>query len=105
MGYKPLTMSYFLISMKHTHPDDKFLTFWGPGNHGYTLIKEECGEYEDLEEGYHNSEHTLPVEKEKMENLFSMFRYGTERKMMVPNCESTWRQLGLKLTENGLRRA
>ena len=97
-------MSYFLVSMKHTHRGDKFISFWKPNDCGYTIFREDFGEYETLKEGYHNSEHTLPVEAGKIKPLLEMWLEGPEWKMVVLNTPSNWSRLGLKLTKNGLRR-
>jgi hypothetical protein len=97
-------MQYLLVSMKHTGKKDLFVTFWAKNNSGYSLSLDNCGVYEELEEGYHNSEHTLPIEKDKAEKLFALYHYGYEQKMMVPNCQAVWNELGLKQTKEGLRR-
>lgn len=98
-------MSYILVSMKHTHKKDKFITFWQANDCGYTIFNDQFGKYEEIREGYHNSEHTLPVEVDKIKPLLEMWLDGPAWRMVVYNNRSNWEALGLKLTKNGLRRA
>jgi len=97
-------MPYVLVSLKHTSKTDLFVTLWRKDNSGYQLSSEKAGVYKEIEEGYHNSESTLPVTVDAISKLFIDVNYDNRRQKMIPNCEAVWRELGLKMTKKGLQR-
>lgn len=46
---------YYVISLKHTGPKDKYITLWRPDNAGYCWPLELAGQYDGYQENYHNS--------------------------------------------------
>lgn len=88
---------YYIISLKHTRPDDAFLTLWGPDNCGYFYSKEEAGIYEAPIEGYHDSDENIPIHENTAERLFmDLKNLGGMR--IIPNNEATWNFLGFELS-------
>ena len=45
---------YYIISLKHTHKEDKHITLWRPDNSGYCYAQDQAGQYAEIIEGYHN---------------------------------------------------
>ncbi len=96
---------YYIISLKHTHKIDKFITLWRPRNAGYCYSQDNAGIYEKIQEGYHNQEFdSMPVLVEELDQLFvkSIIDSNGTFKKCVPNCAAVWEVLGLKMTKNGL---
>jgi hypothetical protein len=54
-------MSYYIVSLKHTHKKDKFITLWRPDNKGYCWPIAAAGIYTEVEDGYHNDGENVPV--------------------------------------------
>ena len=48
-------IKYFIVSLKHTHKRDKYITLWRHKNAGYCWAIELAGQYEGYENNYHNS--------------------------------------------------
>jgi hypothetical protein len=94
---------YYVISLKHTMRNEKFITLWRPDNKGYCMNKEWAGTYETIEEGYHNSEGQLPIKVEDAEGLFIRdTEYWGVPHLAMPNTKAVWDMLGVKMTKNGL---
>ena len=43
---------YYIISLKHTHKEDKYITLWRPNNSGYCYSQDQAGRYSEIKEGY-----------------------------------------------------
>ena len=96
---------YYIISLKHTHKENKHVCLWQSNNCGYCECKELAGIYEDYERGYHDHEnYSMPIKKEKLDGLFIDSVYDSKGtiKKCVPNCKQVWEILGLRMTRNGL---
>lgn len=98
---------YYLLSLKHTGKSDLCLTFWRPKNCGYTYIQEGAGIYSKLNKGYHDLPgDTLPIERSILEKLFiesKNYTHQNEPGHVIPNSKMVWEELGLKMTNKGLR--
>lgn len=96
---------YYIISLKHTHKTDKFITLWGPDNKGYCCSLDNAGVYSEIKEGYHNSEgDSIPFPVGHLDGLFidsKVDSQGTIKKC-IPNCKQVWDFLNLKMTKRGL---
>jgi hypothetical protein len=99
-------MSYYIISLKHSKPKDLYLTLWRPDNAGYCYSKQMAGCYETPEEGYHNSESSMPITVEQAEKLFIKADWDGEERDMIPNSPAIWAILGVKIDRRmyGLKR-
>jgi hypothetical protein len=95
---------YRIVSMKHTHKKDKFITLWGPNNAGYHWSKEMSGVYEGYEPGYHESERNTPITEELAESLFTKANHEGKEKHMILNTISNAKKLGLKWIKGELTR-
>ena len=96
---------YYIISLKHTHKEDKHITLWRPDNSGYCYAQDQAGRYEEIIEGYHNGEgDSLPIEVEKLDGFFinSDIVSKNQVKRCIPNCKQVWDILNLKMTKQGL---
>ena len=96
---------YYIISLKHTHREDKYITLWRPDNCGYCYAQTDAGVYPQYEEGYHNVDgDSLPVEKNILDGFFINSEYSSHNivKKCIPNCKQVWDMLGLKMTKRGL---
>ena len=94
---------YYLISLKHTHPKDEFITLWRSNNSGYCLSGENAGVYETLEPNYHDGYNTLPIKVGILDELFINIDYDG-KKHLVPNIPSIWKVLNIKKVKNELRK-
>ena len=47
-------IEYYIVSLKHTHKRDKYVTLWRPDNKGYCWPLSLAGRYQGYEDGYHN---------------------------------------------------
>lgn len=96
---------HYVISLKHTHKKDDFITLWRPDNRGYCYAKEYAGVYEELIEGYHNGDCAKAVEVSVLDKLFitGKLKGDNDEHLMLPNHSYIWNALGLKMTRDGLR--
>ena len=97
---------YYIISLKHTHRQDRHICLWQANNSGYCSSKELVGVYKDYRRGYHDTEgDSMPIRAEKLDGLFIDSIYDSKRaiKKCVPNCKQVWEVLGVKMTKNGLK--
>lgn len=101
-------MSFFIISLRHTHRSDPYMTLWRPNDAGYCYAKENAGTYDEPKKGYHDNEDNMPISAD-----FDYFmtvknpKYcGTEggTRLMIPNCQAVWDEIGIKLTKKGFVR-
>lgn len=96
---------YYIISLKHTHRSDKFITLWRDNNAGYCYSKEQAGVYNEIKKGYHDLEtDSMPVLVEELNKLFSnseIDNRGTIRPC-IANHRGIWNLLNVKMTKNGL---
>lgn len=97
---------HYIISLTHTNKGDKFITLWRPNNAGYCYAKEMAGLYETPEQGYHDSDTNMPIQKTTAEGLFLYLPYekGNQSWFMIPNCKPVWDLLGVKMTKHGLKK-
>lgn len=96
---------YYVISLKHTHRHDKYITLWRPDNRGYCYAKEDAGIYQEIKDGYHNLEgDSLPFESKLLDGLFINSDIHSKMiiKHCIPNTKIVWEMLGLKMTKRGL---
>lgn len=95
-----MTPKYYIISLKHTSKQEKWITLWRPNNAGYCYAKKDAGIYQEIEDGYHNHEgDSLPVETHKLDGYFIPHEYLGES---IPNCKQVWDAFNLRMTKNGL---
>lgn len=95
---------YYIVSMRHTHKRDKYITLWGPDSAGYHFSREMSGLYETAEPGYHDSHDNMPISKELADSLFTPVIYEGKPKHMILNNAHTWNRLGLKWVKSDLVR-
>ena len=67
---------YVLVSIIRTKNYDRYICFWRANNQGYTEFSCSIGIYQELKDGYHNSERTKAVEIEALELLDSELDEG-----------------------------
>lgn len=60
---------YVLVSIIRTKDYDRYICFWRANNAGYTECFDVVGIYEVIEDGYHNSETTKPIEMSVFQSL------------------------------------
>lgn len=95
---------YYIISLLHTNKHDKYITLWRPNNAGYCQTRESAGLYDTIEKGYHDSEPNMPISDIDAERLFIELNYNGELKHVIPNCKAIWDDIGVKMTQNGLKK-
>ena len=96
---------YYIISLKHTHKQDKYITLWRENNSGYCYTRYQSGVYNEIKEGYHNGEgDSLPILMGELEGLFidSDIVIDNKNRKCIPNCKLVWDMLNLKMTRRGL---
>ena len=54
-------IEYFIVPLKHTMKEHKYITLWRPDNKGYSWPLELSGVYKGYQHGYHMSEGNIPV--------------------------------------------
>ncbi len=78
---------YYVISLKHTHKKDQWVTLWRPDNKGYCWPDGLAGQYETIEKGYHDSEgDNKPIPVEVLEPYMIPYNEHPEWKAL-PNCK------------------
>jgi hypothetical protein len=64
---------YYLVSVKHTHKRDPYITFWRPDNKGYCYALSAAGKYDyptiARHWDYYVSDNTFPVPCEMVESI------------------------------------
>lgn len=94
-------MNYYIISLKHTGKNDRFITLWRPDNAGYCWFKENAGLYDGYEKGYHDSCNNLPVPEEVANLAFSAIEYEGSKVTAILNTLGNRKILGIKKTQLG----
>lgn len=99
-----LTPPYYIVSLKHTGKKDNYMTLWRPNNAGYCYAKDMAGLYHELQEGYHNSEHSLPIDLETAEKVFNLGRRNADMSWseMIENSRENHQILGIKWVKGNL---
>lgn len=94
-----------LLSLKHSRKEEEVFTFWRPNNSGYTIFLESSGQYEIIEDGYHDSESTMPIDQETMNTLDKMKRseHGSEY-TVIPINKRNLKILNVEFKKNNLQR-
>jgi hypothetical protein len=97
---------FYIISLKHTHPDDAYMTLWGPYNIGLCHATEIAGVYPMPKKGYHDSDENFPVSIKTVTNLLveSEMNGRGWKKHFIPNTKETWKALGFELKGRRLYR-
>lgn len=94
---------YYVISLKHTHKQNKYITLWRPNNRGYCYAQDQAGQYPEYKDGYHNTEgDSTPIEVSQLDGFFIDAVIDGKPKKAVPNCKQVWEMLGFKMTNRGL---
>ena len=97
---------YYIISLKHTRKEDKYITLWRPTNSGYCYSQDQAGRYSEIKEGYHNGEgDSMAIEVSKLDGFFinsDTSLLHNEIKKCIPNCKAVWDSFNLKATKRGL---
>lgn len=92
----------YIVSLKHTMPEENYITVWRPDNCGYCYSKEMAGFYENPKYGYHDNDSNMPISEEEAKELFQELPYDGVMKMMIPNNKESWKKLGVRMTKHGL---
>ncbi|MCU0436670.1 MAG: hypothetical protein MUC49_02065 [Raineya sp.] len=89
---------YYVVSLCHSAPHEKYITVWRGKNAGYSLILKDDHIYpeNDITEGYHNNQENMIVEKEALEKLAIKAMFEGNEVLRVPNCKAVWDVLGVK---------
>ena len=96
---------YYIISLKHTLKQDKYITLWRANDRGYCYAQDQAGLYFEIRDGYHNNIYdSIPIEQEKLDGFFINSDLSSDDvvKKCIPNCKQVWDILGFKMTKNGL---
>ena len=91
-------MEYILVSVKHTAPGDDNITFWRPGDSGYTRDVHEAGKYNNVPQDcdYHNNTtSTVAVPAKFIHTLMEKADNGTDipPSLVVRNTDDNWAYL------------
>jgi hypothetical protein len=91
---------YYIISLKHTHKRDKYLTFWGEHNCGYEFNLHKAGKYssQDIEKHptyYNDTRDTLAVDINIIQVLLEAVEYEGKTIAVVINNKQNLQKLGL----------
>ena len=85
---------HYIVSFKHTRPDEPVITFWKPNNAGYTVSLEKAGKYTEIKEGYHTGNNAKPVPCALIDALSKVMSYGDfKNQLMLPSVEHVWMAL------------
>jgi len=95
-------MKFYILSLKHTLPGDKYIAFWGPDNCGYATDTHSAGLYENPSVGYHDDYGNMPVSQTDVSRI--CVNVKGQNKMVLPNTAKVWAALGVKKTNKGLTR-
>lgn len=93
---------YILLSVKHTHKKDYFITMWRENNHGYTYFVKSAGRYAFLKDGYHDTETNIPVLASIVEALATHVDSKTYKQLV--NSSAIWILLGVDLNRTPFKK-
>jgi len=97
-----IKIMYYIISLKHTSKEDKFITLWRENNQGYCQSKHVAGIYENYIEGYHNSDANMPISTEEADKLFVLNTDSGQGILYLPNNKLVLGKLGLEFKKRKL---
>lgn len=94
----------YLVSLKHTNIKDEKFTLWRPNNRGYCWYKEWAGVYKNIENGYHDNDHTIPIDADSP--CFNCMERGENGEWLtyIQNNATNMALLGIKKTRKGFVR-
>ncbi len=81
-------MNYYIVSIKNTRKSEPYITLWRPNNAGYYWFKDMAGAYSEVEDGYHNSDDSVPITTEIAEQLFTEVTYEGKKQLAILNTET-----------------
>lgn len=85
-------MKYLKLSLKWTHKNAEWLTFWKGNRSGYCWFKDWCGLY-DIEE---DDDHVKHINSELIESDWIEITYDGKKQLVLPNTPSMRKKLGIK---------
>jgi hypothetical protein len=89
---------YLIMSVKHTRPGDRWITFWRPNDAGYAYRMDWCGRYPEAtvraHSGYYDSiGNTFAVPADYVLPRAIESSDGSGRGLRVPNTPRMWRKM------------
>lgn len=89
-----MEQEYNIISLKHTKPKDKWLTFWRSNSAGYCWFKEWVGSYTKSEAGETN-ESIHVVKCDQLTPLWKEIEYEGKPRHVILNNKKNRQLLGI----------
>lgn len=83
---------YFKLSLKWTHKDSKWLTFWRENRSGYCWFKDWCGLYNKEED----DDHVKHIDADLVANDWIEIEYNGKKQLVLPNTPVIRAKLGIK---------
>ena len=89
----------YLISTKHTHKNDAFITLWRPDDKGYCWYKDWAGKYDTNEDINSDATSIRGIDCEKIDNLFVKVKYENEIREILSNTKEVRKVLNLTIKD------
>lgn len=87
---------FYVVSVKHTHRTDKYITLWRPDDKGYCFRTEAAGKYTESQIaahlGYYHTGYDIAVPREVLDAIVMQSEPGylDVPGFVVPNKSGTW---------------
>ncbi|MAO66222.1 MAG: hypothetical protein CL666_14600 [Balneola sp.] len=89
-------MKYALLSLRWTHKNDDFITFWRHDAKGYCWFKAWMGRYSIVRSAQHSSDRTKRVSFEVLEPFWQEVSYEGKIRYVIPNTAEVREVMGIK---------
>ncbi len=93
-----IMQKYIYISLKHTHPKDKYFTLWNPDGRGYTIFFDQCGKYDKPHENNEDMDVGSIIEEDILHHI-KLVTYEGKEHLMLCNNPATRETYDIKLTD------
>lgn len=89
---------YYIVSIKHTHKADQYISLWRPDNAGYCYSLEWAGKYDEAlirekPDYYNNLEDSFPVPIAVAQSIAIPPEHGNITGPVIQNNRENWRRL------------
>ena len=82
---------FLILSLKWTHRNSNWFTFWRTNSNGYCWFKDWCGLYEKEED----DSHTKYIDSTLVENDWIKIEYEGKEHLVLPNTSAIRKKLGI----------
>lgn len=90
---------YFLLSLRRTHKNDEWFSFWRPLSSGYAWFQHLTGLYSQETAEKNNDENAIMVCSDLISDKWQEIEYGGKKVKILPNNDEIRKLLGINKSQ------